>query len=88
MHLLGFIFIFSTTMVMVFKKEEPEEEKHGSEGEEHKNLSILDTYKLMWKLLYISPIRQLALILITIKVESSLDNPSSVEFLCNYFSRL
>jgi hypothetical protein len=65
--MLGFVFILSTTILMIFKKEVPEESGCVA-SEESNTLSLLDTYKLMVKLFYISPVRQLAVVLITVKV--------------------
>jgi hypothetical protein len=77
MHFLGFIFIITTTLVMVFKTEtvnnEPSKEDKLEEDRGHvKNyedkLTTKSTYKLMWRLLHIAPVKKLIVILLTMKV--------------------
>lgn len=76
MNWFGVLFIVSTTLVFLFKKEtEPEQDnvkqlKEDEEEEEsiEENLSVKETYKLMWKILWLSPVKKLIIILMTVKV--------------------
>lgn len=83
MHILGFVFIITTTLVMIFKKEiTNDDEQHPSEAvedDDHKHhiknyedkLTIKSTYMLMWKLLSIVPVRKIIVIQLTMKVKAS-----------------
>ena len=78
MHILGFVFIITTTLVLFLKKEEdnsedPKEVKEdGVKNNQLKNyednLSTKSTYLLMWELLRIVPVKKLIVILLTMKV--------------------
>lgn len=81
MNWFGVVFIVSTTLVFLFKKEiEPlqenskqlkENENEDDQDEEEsieEHLSVKETYKLMWKILWLAPIKKLILILMTVKV--------------------
>ncbi len=70
MFFFGLIFIFSTTLVLLFKKEidhHEDEPAHKKSYEE--NLSVKQTYKLMWQILWLAPIKKIILILMTVKVK-------------------
>ena len=84
MHFFGFLFIVSTTLVMLFKKESSnhdQEEHKDSDKEElienkrinyEDKLSIVSTYKLMWRIVWIPPVKELIIILLTFKVKFNL----------------
>ena len=57
---------------MVFKKENPalNEPSQPLEHSIEDDLSIKDTYKLMWKIIWLVPIKKLILVLMTVKVGS------------------
>lgn len=70
MNFFALVFIITTTCVMLFKKETETSSRGASEDELKKqniedNLSIYGTYKLMWKLLLLAPVKQFILILLT-----------------------
>lgn len=75
MNWFGVIFIVSTTLVFIFKKEiEPEHDNakqlkdDDEEASIEDNLTVRETYKLMWKILWLAPIKKLIIILMTVKV--------------------
>ena len=78
MHILGFVFIITTTLVLFLKKEtdnseDPQENKEDRDKKDHiknyeDNLSTKSTYLLMWELLRIVPVKKLIIILLTMKV--------------------
>jgi hypothetical protein len=72
MHFFGFVFIITTTLIMLFKKESDFNEKDSTETIENESvesqLSIFSTYKLMWKLSWLTPVKQLVIILLTYNV--------------------
>jgi hypothetical protein len=76
MHYFGFLFIISTTLVMLFKRETNTEDyetmlKRTDEKPKinyEDKLSVVSTYKLMWKIIWIPPVKKLLIILLTMKV--------------------
>jgi PAT family acetyl-CoA transporter-like MFS transporter 1 len=64
MIFFGVIFIVSTTLVLIFKKEENVVVEDTFES----HLSVKDTYKCMWRILWLAPVKKLILILMTVKV--------------------
>lgn len=70
MTFFGVIFIISTTLVLIFKKEDIRKDKdeHHEESLEE-NLSVKQTYRLMWKLVWLPPIKTMILIMMTVKVK-------------------
>lgn len=63
MVFFGIVFIVSTTLVMIFKKEVND---HVEEDEEE--FTVKETYFQMWKILWLAPVKKLILILMTVKV--------------------
>lgn len=59
----GFVFIATTTMVWIFKHEKDS----GVDHTKHKK-GVMDTYHTAWKIICLPNVRQLTLILLTIKV--------------------
>lgn len=76
MYLFGIVFIVSTTLVLFFKKEKDDQNTSESEKQPlnkkdislEENLTVSQTYKLMWKILWLGPIQKMILILMTVKV--------------------
>ncbi len=76
MQLFGYLFVVSTTLLMVFKRESdqtttsslPISNSDAKRINIEDNLSIKGTYKLMWKLVSIFPVQQLIFILLTVKI--------------------
>lgn len=70
MMFFGFVFIISTTFVMLLKKEtEPvEEESSKKEHSIEQDLTVSQTYKLMWQIIWLGPVKLFILILLTVKV--------------------
>lgn len=70
MVFFGIVFLISTTLVMIFKKEvdnsQSETKKQSKSLED--NLSVKQTYGLMWQILWLAPIKSMILILLTVKV--------------------
>ena len=59
MFTAGFLYLVSTILVLIFKKEIQSQET---------KLSMLNTYKTIWKILCIPSIKKLVVILLTVKV--------------------
>ena len=81
MELFGYTFLVSTTLLLIFKRENDNNNnnpdlpvsdvvvaynKHNIED----HLSVKGTYRLMWSLLFIMPVKRLIIILLTFKVEA------------------
>lgn len=61
----GLVFLVTTTLVAIFKTEQDQATKNQEEKEE--NLNIVETYKLLWKIVNLRPMKILAAILLTVK---------------------
>jgi hypothetical protein len=76
MNFFGIVFIVSTTLLMILKKEENPndqaslDERRLSEKTRSldENLSVKETYGLMWQICWLKPIQTMILILMTVKV--------------------
>ena len=71
MNFFGVVFLVTTTFVMFFKREKSEDD--GSPSSKRvksfeETLTVVGTYKLMWRILWLIPIRKLVFILMTVKV--------------------
>lgn len=68
MKFFGVVFLISTTLIMLFKKET----KNSQEPDDHlcieDTLSLKQTYKIVWRILCLAPVQKLCLILLTYKV--------------------
>lgn len=64
MDFFGLVFIVSTTMILLFKKETNQYNEESIEI----NLSINDTFKLLLKIINLEPVKKLLLILFTCKI--------------------
>lgn len=71
MYYFGIIFLVSTTLVLIFKKEE---DTHTDDNSLESKLTVGQTYKLMWKILWLIPVKKMILILLTVKVRIFLIN--------------
>lgn len=63
MFFFGMIFIVSTTLVFLFKHEVDEASVNNEE-----EFTVKETYHQMWKMVWLVPIKKLAIILLTVKV--------------------
>lgn len=63
----GLIFLVTTTLVAFLKKEQDRSLSDHDDGHTEENLNIVDTYKLLWKIVNMRPIKILAAILLTVK---------------------
>lgn len=69
-------------MIAILKKEEEEKEQLLASSHDHDQTNILDTYKLIWKILNIPSVKTLSVILITLKVAfADYDGPAYFKFL-------
>lgn len=59
MYFFGIIFLVSTTLVFLFKKELNDEEEE---------FTIKETYMQMWQVLWLMPIKKMMLVLLTVKI--------------------
>ncbi len=66
----GLLFIISTTLVFLFKKEKDNSDD-GEKKSFEENLTVKQTYKLMLNILWLAPIKKIILILMTVKVWTS-----------------
>ena len=76
LYILSFVFILSTTLVMIFKKEVDNSRDKGEDESKMRfknyedKLCIKSTYLLMWELLKLTSFKKLVIILLTMKVFS------------------
>lgn len=75
MYFFGIVFIVSTTLLLLFKREV---NQHNSEEEE---FTVKETYKQMWKIIWLAPIKKLALILLTVKLCFAADSLSYLKLI-------
>lgn len=74
MQFWGIIYFIITTLIALLKREEKENEKQEVENKlvttshDHDRTSVLDTYKLIWKILNIPSVRILTVLMLTQKV--------------------
>ena len=64
MQFFGVVFIITTTLVLVFKKEHDVSTHECLED----SLTLTQTYKLVWKILKLKSVQQLSILLLTFKV--------------------
>jgi len=76
MVFFGIVFIVSTTLVMIFKKEVND---HVEEDEEE--FTVKETYFQMWKILWLAPVKKLILILMTVKLCFAADSLSYLKLI-------
>lgn len=76
MYFFGALFILTTLSIMILKKEKKNEDISDE------RLSLFQTYKTIFDLLKLKPIRLIALVLLTVKVFNSL----IILFIYLYFS--
>lgn len=65
MKFFGAVFIFSTTLIFILKRERDNSDEAASVNQ---NLSISQTFKLLWEILKLSPVQKICLILFTCKI--------------------
>lgn len=65
MKFFGAVFIFSTTLIFILKRERDNTDESASVNQ---NLSISQTFKLLWEILKLSPVQKFCLILFTCKI--------------------
>ena len=77
MNWFGIVFIVATTLVFIFKREteliaddtvQLKEDDEDEEASIEESLTVTETYNLMWKILWLVPIKKIILILMTVKV--------------------
>jgi PAT family acetyl-CoA transporter-like MFS transporter 1 len=73
MYFFGIVFVVSTTLVLLFKHE------INQDNPDEEEFTVKETYLQMWKIVWLAPIKKLALILLTIKV-SAIIIIDSIEF--------
>ena len=80
---MSLVFIITTTLIMIFKKEGDDSENKIEIREEEcleslnnyeDHLTIKSTYLLMWELLKLTPFRKLTFILITMRIAFATEN--------------
>lgn len=67
MYFFGMVFIATATFVFAFKKENKIEQTTGSS----EDLSVLETYKLAWKIIRLKPIHKVIFCMFTLRVNYS-----------------
>jgi hypothetical protein len=60
MKFFGVIYLIATSIIWIFKHE-----NHNHDNDE---INLYDSYKIVWKIAFLKPIRKLAFILFTIRV--------------------
>ena len=64
MKFFGIVFLITTTLVLIFKKENSDKRETTLED----SLTLSQTYKLVWEILKIPGVRKLSVLLLTCKV--------------------
>lgn len=67
---LGVLFLITTIFLIIFVNED---KFKSSNAEEEPSLNVFSTYKIMWKLLKLAPMRKLIPLLLTLKIGSATD---------------
>lgn len=81
----GITFLVTTTLVAIFKKEK--EETH-EQGGDHPEYGIVESYSMLWKIVKMKPVLQLAAILLTVKVSfAACDAVTSLKLVDNGIPR-
>jgi MFS transporter, PAT family, solute carrier family 33 (acetyl-CoA transportor), member 1 len=77
----GFTFALSTTLIALFKRETDDTIQSNDT-----HLGLIDTYRMLWKVLRLPAIRSIAWILLTIKVQcqTMIDNLSSIDYFVRF----
>lgn len=73
MFFWSIIFVITTTLVMILKKEKSEAEK-SDDGENEEHSGVIDTYKLLWKILWLPAVFQYVIVLLTCKIGFAYEN--------------
>lgn len=82
MFYFGIIFIISTTLVFLFKKEVDNSEENSPKSKSFEDsLTVKQTYKLMWNLLWLAPIKKIILILMTVKISFAAESMSYLKLI-------
>ena len=85
MWFFGIVYLVSTTLVMIFKKENDTQvataDQPASEHSIEDDLSIRDTYRLMWKIVWLVPIKKLIIVLMTVKIAFASDTMSYLKMI-------
>ena len=75
MTVFGAIFLVTTLLILVFKKENNAGcfctkvvQVEELEAPKHQKISVLSTYKMIWSIIQLIPVRKLTFILLTLKV--------------------
>ena len=64
MTFFGLVYLLTTTLVLVFKKEVD----NSDESEQQIEYNLVDSYKVAWSIFTLKPIQKLAFILFSIRV--------------------
>ena len=68
MQFFGVVFLITTTFVLIFKREKDGDLHESIED----NLTLIQTYKLVWQILKLKSVQVLAIFLMTFKVNYDL----------------
>ncbi len=81
MFVFGVIFIVTTLLILLFKKENNKRffckqaiQDEIVEETKHQKISLVSTYKMIWNIIMLVPIRKLVFILLTAKVSKHFHN--------------
>jgi len=73
MQFFGVVFLVTTTLILLCKKEKPLETQRSFED----SLTVKETYNIVFNLFKLTSIRKLVLILLTCKVNESFNREAS-----------
>jgi hypothetical protein len=71
MQFFGLVYLISSTFILIFKKENSKTHSSGKideSAESMNNLSLLESYKTVWKIMCLKPIHKIIFILFTLRV--------------------
>jgi hypothetical protein len=84
----GFVFLTTALTVALFIREANWRASDCETGAEVEHLPLTSTYKMIWEMLKLAPIRKFAVILLTYKVNSELDHQKQKIFSNTHINRL
>lgn len=82
MYFWAIVYVISTTLVAIFKKDNS---LSIVENEKEIDMNVKQSYQLLWEILKLEPVRQMALILLTCKVSFPKEITKSCRFLFYFY---
>lgn len=71
MYFFGMVFIATASFVILFKKENKTDDNQEQSADSSEDLSVLETYKIAWKIICLKPIHKVIFCMFTLRVNNS-----------------